>query len=46
MGSEMCIRDRLITARKNIYEAADSNLIAVSGDKSKISDFHNWFRGS
>ena len=36
----------LITARKNIYEAADSNLIAVSGDKSKISDFHNWFRGS
>ena len=36
----------LITARKNIYEAADSNLISISGDKSNISDFHNWFRGS
>lgn len=36
----------LITARKNIYEAADSNLISVLGNKSNISDFHNWFRGS
>ena len=36
----------LITARKNIYEAADKNLITISGDNAKISNFHNWFRGS
>jgi len=36
----------MITARKNIYEAVDTNLISVSGDTSNISDFHNWFRGS
>ncbi len=36
----------LITARRNIHEAYDSNLISVVGDKASLDSFHKWFRGS
>ena len=36
----------LITARGNIHEAYDSNVISVTGDKAKLDSFHKWFRGS
>ena len=36
----------LITARINIHEAYNSNLISVTGDKANLDSFHKWFRGS